>query len=174
VNRLPERKTLRLSQYDYSGSGAYFVTVCTQEKRCTLGRVVGGGVLDAPHVQLSEYGDLAQQTLLEMSAAYSNIAIEKYAIMPNHVHFIIAIRNCSGPSRTPAPTNARLPAFISTWKRFTNKRAGTPLWQRSYYDHVIRGEADYLRIWQYIDQNPARWAEDEYYQESPQRRMTYV
>ena len=65
--------------------------------------------------------------------------------------------------RTATPTNAKLPAFISTWKRFTNKRTGVSLWQRSYYDHVIRNDADYLRAWQYIDDDPAQWAEDEYY-----------
>ena len=96
---------------------------------------------------------------------YADIAIETYVIMPNHVHFVITVSACSGPSRTPAPTNARLPAFISTWKRFTNKKAGFPLWQRGYYDRIIRNEADYPRIWQYIDQNPAHWAEDEYYHE---------
>ena len=156
---------MRLPEYDYGANGAYFVTVCTEGKRCILGHVVGGGVLDAPYTRLSEYGIAAEKTLLEMSAFYKDVAIEKYVIMPNHVHFIISINACGGPSRTPAPANARLPAFISTWKRFTNKKAGFPLWQRSYYDHIIRTEADYLRIWQYIDENPACWAEDEYYSE---------
>ena len=156
---------MRLPEYDYGANGAYFVTVCTEGKRCILGHVVGGGVLDAPYTRLSEYGIAAEKTLLEMSAFYKDVAIEKYVIMPNHVRFIISINACGGPSRTPAPTNARLPAFVSTWKRFTNKQAGFSLWQRNYYDHVIRTEADYLRIWQYIDENPAHWAEDEYYQE---------
>lgn len=83
--------------------------------------------------------------------------------MPNHVHFIITVAAHGGSSRTPTPTNAKLPAFVSTWKRFTNKKAGVSLWQRSYYDHVIRNDADCLRAWQYIDDNPAKWAEDEYY-----------
>ena len=156
---------MRLPEYDYGANGAYFVTVCTEGKRCILGHVVGGGVPDAPYTRLSEYGIAAEKTLLEMSAFYKDVAIEKYVIMPNHVHFIISINACGGPSRTPAPANARLPAFISTWKRFTNKKAGFPLWQRNYYDHVIRTEANYLRIWQYIDENPAFWAEDEYYSE---------
>ena len=128
-----------------------------------LGSIVGGGVLDAPCIRLSEYGMLAQQTLLELAAFYENISIEQYVIMPNHVHFILSVHGESGASRTPPPTNARLPAFISTWKRFTNKKAGFSLWQRSYYDHIIRNQEDYLRIWQYIDENPAKWAEDEYY-----------
>ena len=165
MERLPKRRSLRLPEYDYGANGAYFVTVCTEGKRCILGHVVGGGVLDAPYVRLTEYGMLAEKTLLEMGAFYKDITIDKYVIMPNHVHFIISINACDGPSRTPAPTNARLPAFISTWKRFTNRNAGFPFWQRNYYDHVIRNEANYLRIWQYIDNNPAHWAEDEYYSE---------
>ena len=159
------RKTLRLPSYDYSQNGVYFVTICTEERKCILGRVVGGGVLDAPFVQLSKHGILAQQTLLEMDAFYKDISVEKYAIMPNHIHFIMTLSACNGSSRTPTPTNARLPAFVSALKRFTNKRAGISLWQRSYYDHVIRSEADYLRVWQYIDDNPVKWAEDEYYSE---------
>ena len=159
------RKILRLPTYDYSQNGVYFVTICTERRKCILGRVVGGGVLDAPLVQLSDYGILAQQTLLEMGTFYKDVSIDKYAIMPNHVHFIITLSACSGSSRTPTPTNAKLPAFVSTLKRFTNKKAGFSLWQRSYYDHVIRNEADYLRAWQYIDDNPAHWAEDEYYSE---------
>ncbi len=124
MDHLLTRRPMRLPEYDYGANGAYFVTVCTEGKRCILGHVVGGGVLDAPYTRLSEYGIAAEKTLLEMSAFYKDVAIEKYVIMPNHVHFIISINACGGPSRTPAPANARLPAFISTWKRFTNKKAG--------------------------------------------------
>ena len=98
-----------------------------------------------------------------MNDFYGDISIDKYVVMPNHVHFIITVAAHGGSSRTPTPTNAKLPALVSTWKRFTNKKAGVSLWQRSYYDHVIRNDADCLRAWQYIDDNPAKWAEDEYY-----------
>ena len=107
---------------------------------------------------------MVRDTLLEMDAFYDEITINHYVIMPNHVHFILSICGERGPSRTPAPTNARLPAFLSAWKRHTNKKAGFPIWQRGYYDHVIRNESDYLRIWQYMDENPVRWTEDEYYE----------
>lgn len=65
----------------------------------------------------------------------------------------------------PRPTDAVIPKLISSLKRYTNRKAGASLWQGSYYDHIIRDENDYLRVWAYIDQNPARWAEDEYYRE---------
>ena len=82
--------------------------------------------------------------------------------MPNHLHLLIRLTG-QGPSGTPAPTNARLPQLISVLKRFTNQKCGFSLWQRSYHDHVIRDENDCLTHWQYIDSNPAGWAEDEYY-----------
>ena len=163
MEALPKRKTGRLTGYDYSANGSYYITVCTKDKQHILGHSVGGGVLDAPYVRLSKYGAMVRDVLLEMDTFYDDITINHYVVMPNHIHFILSICGESGPSRTPAPTNARLPAFLSAWKRLTNKKAGFSLWQRGYYDHIIRCEADYLRIWQYMDENPVRWTEDEYY-----------
>ena len=181
MEELPKRKKARLTGHDYSANGFYYITVCTKDKRHILGHSVGGGVLDAPYVQLSEYGTIVRDTLLEMDTFYDDITIENYVIMPNHVHFILSICGeggssrtptsthesplCHGSSRTPTPTNARLPAFLSAWKRLTNKKAGVSLWQRGYYDHIIRNEPDYLCIWQYMEENPVRWTEDEYYEE---------
>ena len=163
MEELPKRKKGRLTGYDYSANGSYYITVCTKDKQHILGHSVGGGVLDAPYVRLSKYGAMVRDALLEMDTFYDDITINHYVVMPNHIHFILSICGEGGPSRTPAPTNARLPAFLSAWKRLTNKKAGFPIWQRGYYDHVIRNEADYLRIWQYMDENPVRWTEDEYY-----------
>ena len=161
----PKRKQIRLPEYDYSTPGAYFVTICTHNRRCILSDiVVGAGVLDGPHRRLSPDGEIIDTTLQEMVKTYSWLSLDQYVIMPNHVHLLLRIEG-PGPSGTPAPTNATLPRLISTLKRFTNKRCGTELWQRGYHEHVIRGERDYLEIWQYIDTNPAKWAEDRYYGE---------
>ena len=162
----PKRKQNRIPEYDYSAPGAYFVTICTQERRCILSDVhtVGDGVLDVPQVYLSKYGKTVEQTLREIERQYDYLSIEKYVIMPNHVHLLIHVEN-DGTSRTPSPTNAVIPAFVSPLKRFTNQRCGVKLWQRSYHDHVIRNEADWQEIWDYIGTNPARWAEDRYYTE---------
>lgn len=160
----PKRKPTRLKHYDYSRTGVYFLTICSLNKRCLFGRIrVGGGVLDAPCVELSEYGAAIEKRLEEMARVYEHISLEYYVIMPNHIHLLVALRD--GPSRTPAPTRANqtIPTFISTLKRMTNRDCGCTLWQRGYHDHVIRNDADLLRVWQYIDTNPARWAEDEYY-----------
>ena len=103
----PKRKPARLAEYDYSAPGAYFVTICTHEKRCILSEIVLGNTdLDAPRVHLTEYGTIAEQTLLEIDRTYDHISIDKYVIMPNHVHFIVSVTE-SGTSRTPSPTDKK-------------------------------------------------------------------
>ena len=162
---MESRKNLRLKGFDYNQEGIYFITICTKDRVNFLGRVaVGGGVPDAPFVLLSEYGKIVLEQIEEMTRVYSGIDIPKYVIMPNHIHLLISL-NAGGPSGTPAPTNARIPALISVFKRFTNQKCGISLWQRSYHDHVIRDDTDYLMHWQYIDSNPAAWTEDEYFSE---------
>ena len=176
---LPQRKRIRLPDYDYSSPGTYFVTVCTQNRRCILSDiVVGDGVLDVPQARLTSSGMCVRDTLLEIEQHYKWLSLDHYVIMPNHIHLLLRIEGNgpsgtpaptnmdNGPSGTPAPTNETLPKLISTFKRFTNRRCGMQLWQRSYHEHVIRGESDYREIWEYIDTNPAKWAEDRYYQET--------
>ena len=165
---VPERKANRLATYNYSQSGVYFITICSKNKRCTFGTIVGGGVPDALRTRLSPTGKIVARQLGNMIAFYPHVRIEKYVVMPNHIHLLIAIQQGpSGASRTPPPTSARasqvIPMFISTLKRLTNKTAGHALWQRGYYDHIIRSPDDYNTIWHYIDTNPAKWAQDTRY-----------
>lgn len=161
---LPRWKPLRLKDWDYSTRGLYFLTVCAKDHQPLFGRVVGGGVLDAPRVALTEAGAAIERRISVINAHYRHVQIEQYVIMPNHLHLLVLV---SGPSRTPAPTNNRanevIPALISTLKRFVNKDCGEDLWQTRYYDHVVRDDRDLHRIQTYIDQNPAKWAEDRYY-----------
>lgn len=161
MSSLPERKPLRLKEWDYSGAGYYFVTVCTKDKRCLLSNV-GRGFPDAPEVELTEYGKLVKESLAFLDSHSENVKVDKYIIMPNHIHLILQVGG-SGASGKPRPTEASIPKFMSSLKRFTNRKAGQDLWQTSYYDHIIRDDSDYHRIWQYIDTNPAKWREDEYY-----------
>ncbi len=162
---LPKRKPIRLPDYDYSSPGVYFVTICTQDRRRLLSDiVVGDGVLDVPRVHLTTMGKTVEETLREMADHYTWLTLEKYVIMPNHIHLLLQIDE-NGTSGTPSPTNSRLAALISTLKRFTNKRCGMQLWQRSFHEHVIRSENDCREIWEYIENNPAKWAEDRYYAE---------
>ena len=168
-NENPTRKHPRLKGYDYSQNGAYFITICVNVGRDVpgaphiLGRIVGDDVRDVPICELSDYGRIVEKRIEEMNGVYDDMNVEKYVIMPNHIHLIICVNTDGGTSRTPSPTNAKIPGFISTFKRFTNKECGISIWQRSYHDRIIRNDEEYLRIWKYIDENPIRWTEDQYY-----------
>ena len=155
------RKILRLPTYDYSQNGVYFVTICTEKKQKCLVDVRRGGVLPRPS------GIVVEKEILALVDRY-DIYIDKYVVMPNHVHILMTLRRAG---LCPAPTpdlSAIVGAFKSLSTKAINKLDNAPgrkFWQRSYYDYAIRNEADYLRAWQYIDENPAHWAEDEYYSE---------
>ena len=168
---LPKRKQNRLQEYDYSTAGAYFITICTHERRNILceivpseNNVVGAGVLDRPQVRLYPHGVVADKYIRQMDAYYNDLSVEAFVIMPNHIHLLLRISD-NGRSGTPAPTkgNSAIARFVSTLKRFCNKEYGENIWQRSYHDHIIRDERDYREIWDYIDDNPRKWAEDRYY-----------
>ena len=159
-----------MNDYDYSRDGAYFVTICAKDRHEILGEiVVGDGVLDVPHsgvpyCMLSETGKAVEKQIQIMSDLYTDVRVDKFAIMPNHIHLIISTEN--GSSRTPTPTvaaNAAVPHFVSTLKRYTNKNVGYSMWQRSYHDHIIRNEEEYQKIWDYIDTNPLNWEVDMYH-----------
>ncbi len=184
MNERPQRKTVRLSCFDYNAPCIVFVTICTENRRSILSRVVGTGVLDGPHVELTKYGEIADKYIRQMSDFYTHLTVENYVIMPNHIHLLLRIENGvsengpsrtsengpsrtpeNGPSRTPVPTvqNSALARFVSTFKRFCNKEYGVNIWQRRSYDHIIRNQQDYDEHWRYIDGNPARWLEEDLY-----------
>ena len=166
TSKLPNRKAIRLQNYDYNSPGVYFVTVCTKEKRKILCDVVGTGLPDGPQIRLSSYGEAAEKQLEHMADFYSYIKLDKYVIMPNHIHLLLRVTYCGGgPSGRPVPTNSKISAFIGTFKRFCNREYNENIWQMRSYDHVIRDEADYLKIWEYIENNPAKRNEDRFYSE---------
>ncbi len=161
---LPKRKPTRLKDCDYSQDGYYFITVCTKYKQKILCDIVGTGILDGPKIKFTQYGKIANRQLEIMTDFYDDIKIDKYVIMPNHLHLLIKIiKSGDGPSGTPVPTNSKISNFVGTFKRFCNKQYGKNIWQYRSYDHIIRGEQDYKEIWQYIDNNPAKWKEDKFY-----------
>ena len=129
-----------------------------------LSEIVGGGAFDAPYSRLTGYGETVERYILSGNRI-PGIQVEKYVIMPNHVHILLRIDKTwsEGTSRAPSPTNALIPHFVSTLKRFCHRDIGKLIFQRSYHDHVIRKEQDYLKIWEYIEHNPARWEEDCFY-----------
>lgn len=161
------RKRNRLQNWDYASEGLYFITICTVQKQCLLGRIVGDDAHIVPYrkndadmnprICLSENGKIVDQHLQFMPG------IMQYCIMPNHIHALILVSTESaGPMWASAPTQS-IPQRIRSFKTLVTKVCGTTLFQRSYYDHIVRDEKDYLRISDYINNNPAKWAEDVYY-----------
>jgi len=126
--------------------------------------VVGRDALIAPHVRLSEYGAIVDKHIDIINSLKKDLRIDKYVIMPNHLHMIVVVDYPrDGTMKTSCPTNAAIPSVIRSFKSLVTKEIGFSLWQTSYYDHIIRSKADYRRIWKYIDENPATWAQDCYY-----------
>jgi len=166
--RLPKRKNIRLKDYDYSQNGAYFVTVCTKDRKPLLSRiVVGDGLRAVPQTELTLIGIEIKNSIKYINDNIDGICISKYVIMPNHVHMILEINQAGGGGAPP------LQNVVRRFKTYTAKAyveisnsATATLWQRSFYEHIIRGEQDYNEIWGYIDTNPLKWAEDKYYDES--------
>ena len=162
--QLPKQKPNRLVNYDYSLNGSYFITICTQNRAQILSEIIVGRGLAPAECKLSEYGKIAEIQLLNLEKKYDGLRIDKYVIMPNHIHAIISINNVTAGA-SPRPT---LSDMVCTFKSMTTrlcnkKRQGNRFFQTSFYDHVIRGEEDYREIWDYIDGNPAKWREDRFY-----------
>ncbi len=152
-----DRRPLRLKGYDYSLGGYYFVTVCTRDRVPHLRR--GAHCAPEPLPPLTAAGLIAEQAILQIFSHYSGVTVDKYVIMPNHVHMILVLP-ADGGRALRAPTVSQI---VRAWKETVTKMLGAAIWQKSFYDHIIRDENDYLRIWNYIDSNPAKWAEDQYY-----------
>ena len=141
---LPNRRKNRLENYDYSQNGAYFITICTKGRKKTLSEIVG----DDAHIVPKPYGAIVEKYIRNAKE------IEKYVIMPDHIHMIIRIDN--GTMWASSPTK-KVSSIVRSIKILTTKEIGKPIFHRSYYDHIIRSQSDYNEIWEYIENNPKKW-----------------
>lgn len=164
------RRSIRLQGYDYAEVGAYFVTICTHGRTCLLGDIADGAM------RLNAYGQVVNEEWAYTELARSNVILDAYVVMPNHFHGILLItRHHRGGQashaasgrlwRSPAQT---LGSVMRGFKGATTVRINalrdtpaTPVWQRNYYEHVIRDDRELDRIRAYIADNPLRWSEDE-------------
>jgi REP element-mobilizing transposase RayT len=162
-NRILNRRSIRLKEYDYSQAGGYFVTICTQDRKSVFGEIINGAI------QLNESGSIIAATWEWLSAQYPYVKLDIRVVMPNHFHGIVFLFNGPmGGSRT-APTKQKpLGRLMGAFKTVSTKRIneihgtiGKPVWQRNYYEHVIRNETDLEEIREYIQNNPLKWLEDE-------------
>jgi len=176
----PTRKNIRLTGYDYSQSGAYFITICARNMEHQFGNMVEG------KVELSNCGIIAERNIRSISEHMKSVCIDNYVVMPNHVHLILTIipdavgtryivsesepRQHATTERTPYMASLQVkskqivPKTIQQYKASVTRDSGIAgLWQPRFHDHIIRDEAEYQRIWRYIDQNPANWESDRYH-----------
>jgi REP element-mobilizing transposase RayT len=164
------RRSVRLKGYDYSYQGWYYVTICTRNREMIFGDVVDGKMV------LNEFGKIVENTWHDLINHNNHIELDAFVIMPNHIHGIIVINNKKfvGAGSEPAPTVERnrpgLPEIIRQFKTFSARRinrhrhlVGVSVWQRNYYEHIVRNEFEFHRIRQYIMENPMKWHTDKYF-----------
>lgn len=150
-----QRKPNRLNEYDYSQNGAYFVTICTQDRKPILSQIVGDG-FPVPKAA----GKIAEEYIRKIPEKYPSVLVDNFVIMPDHIHILLRFNSDQGTGN-PSPT---LGSVIGWYKyqvtKLVNERLNTQgekFFQRSYYDHVIRNQQDYDEIWLYIENNPHKW-----------------
>ncbi len=153
-----------MEHYDYSTAGAYYITICTQNRRCLLSRIVGRGLAPA-ETQYTAYGKIAREQLFLLEKRYPYLKIDQYVIMPNHIHVILFIEETLDLNPRPAITD-----IVCAYKSLTARECKKvqpidKLFQTSFYEHVIRGREDYDEIAEYIVNNPKQWELDQLYLE---------
>lgn len=154
MNELPKRKYIRLKHFDYSTPGAYFITICTANRENLFWSDRRGELRSPANVPLSDIGIIVDNEIQKLNTVYATVLVDKYCIMPNHIHMIISI-NADENGRTQfAPTISRV---IKQFKGSITKQIGRPIWQKSFFDHGIRNQQDYNEVWTYIENNPLKY-----------------
>jgi len=167
------RKYIRLANYDYSSNGMYFITICAQNRIHYFSeitedpRYVGEAALGLPNVRLTDIGKIVKNNIIKINDIYNYVSVEKYVIMPDHIHMILFISDYEtengGRPGAASPTKS-VNQIINGLKTISTKQIGFSVWQRSFHDHIIRNEREFLEICNYIDNNPMNWVNDIYNQ----------
>jgi len=182
-SNIHNRRSIRLKGYDYSSGGAYFITVCTQGRECLFGQIADG------EMRMNDEGRIVAEEWLNTGQIRDNVQLDEWVVMPNHFHGIVVIaddrRGTANIRRGTArraptamhhsttveqfgkPVSGSIPTIIRSFKSAATKRInelrqmpGAKLWQRNYYEHIIRRDDEMNKIREYILNNPAQWAED--------------
>ena len=187
LNELPKRKNVRLKYYDYDAAGCVFITVCTKNRECILSEISQRDLNDddlwteSTCLNLTRYGEIVDKYIKQLNDFYSDVSVEHYVIMPNHIHFLLYVET-SGRTSEDISTCEKgndsiekmvindnkktvISRFMSTFKRFCNKEIGYNIWQNRSYDHVIRNKRDFDEHVRYISENPVKWRFDNLFSE---------
>ena len=157
---LKRRKQNRLKNYDYSQPNAYFITICTENRRNMFWENVGASIARPEDVRLSGYGRIVDESIRDIPNYYKAITVDRYVVMPNHIHLLIQIHSDVNGRAMLAPT---VSTVVAQLKGAITKKIGHSVWQKLFHDHVIRSQKDYEKIWNYIEGNPMKWSEDCFY-----------
>ena len=169
------RRSIRLQGYDYSQAGAYFVTICTRNRKCIFGEILGG------EMRLNEVGRIVSREWIRTAEIRTEIELDAWVVMPNHFHAILVIADRRGTARRAPtveqfgrPVSGSVPTIVRSFKSAVTKRVnelchtpGTPLWQRNYWERIIRNEREWNRIREYIQNNPIQWELDKLHPSQP-------
>ncbi len=171
VKEMPQRKFPRLKEYDYSSPGAYFVTICTENRKEYFWKndldaekfswsLVGANCVRPENLPLSHAGKIVMDELERWNNTYKDVSIHSYVIMPNHIHIMVVILpdECRRPQ--VAPTLSRM---VKQFKGAVTKKIGMPIWQKSFMEHIVRDKQDFEVRTNYIFENPLRWQFDTLY-----------
>ncbi|MDQ1327561.1 MAG: REP-associated tyrosine transposase [Candidatus Poribacteria bacterium] len=158
------RRSIRLKGYDYSQSGAYFITICTHDKKSLFGKIIDGNMV------LNEFGKIVNDEWIKTEQIRKNVKIDEYMVMPNHLHGIIIINDDRRDTLMRVqsesfgkPVSGSISTIIRGFKSATTKQINefrTPqmsVWQSNYYEHVIRNDDDLNDVREYIINNPLKW-----------------
>ena len=144
-----QRKSPRIPKFDYTSAYYYFITICTSDKKCIFG----------DPMRLNMLGETARECIQEISEHYTSVEVTKSVVMPNHIHMILFVKE-----KTDIPITRIIGQYkMEVTKRIHRWKPNITVWQRSFHDHIIRTEKGYLKIWEYIENNPAKWEEDCFY-----------
>lgn len=159
-NRFPKRKRIRLEGFDYSSNGSYFVTICVNDPSVSLWTPVGADIIrpDYEFIEeiefpLSEIGKTIEIAINNISQYYSCVSVDKYCIMPDHIHLIVSIYREENGRMISAPT---ISTVVGQMKRWVSKQIGKSIWQKSFNDSIIDSDRVYNEVWEYINNNPRK------------------
>jgi putative transposase len=174
-SKLHHQRSIRVKGYDYSQVGAYFVTMVNRRRECRFGEIIGG------EMKLNRWGEIADECWRTIPEHFPSVELGAHIVMPNHVHRIITIgrgtvlapdefdQTTSRGGVTPPLREPTLGQIVAYFKYQSTKKINsidhsgviTKIWQRNYYEHIIRDNEDMKRIWKYIESNPIMWADDD-------------
>lgn len=145
---LPVRKRIRLKDYDYSEENMYFITICVKDRLELLGKIIEG------NIELTTEGKIIKQNINKIEKIYKNIIIDEYVIMPNHIHILLLINYKS---------DITISKIIKHFKTNVTREIKYSMWQKSFYEHIVRNEKEYFKIKEYIKYNVINWKKDKYF-----------